>query len=92
MNIETWKFNTHRQYSDEGQIVYAKKEDGVITFADVTRNVYGQINEDDYATDWNHASVSVFQALVMKHYDKNWFYPSIEAYHYLLYCQTKEEI
>ncbi len=28
MNIETWKFNTHRQYSDEGQIVYAKKEMG----------------------------------------------------------------
>lgn len=92
MNIETWKFNTHRQYSDEGQIVYAKMEDGVITFADVTRKVYGQINEDDYATDWNHASVNVFQALVMKHYDRNWFYPSIEAYHYLLYCQTKEEI
>ena len=34
MNIETWKFNTHRQYSVEGQIVYAKMEDGVITFAD----------------------------------------------------------
>ena len=85
-------FNTNRQYSDEGQIVHAKRENGVVTFADVTRKIYGSINYDDYATDWSYASSSVFQSLVMKHYDRNWFYPSIEAYHYLLYCQTKEEI
>jgi len=85
-------FNTNRQYSDEGQIVHAKREDGVVTFADVTRKIYGSINYDDYATDWSYESASVFQALVMKHYDRSWFYPSIEAYHYLLYCQTKEEI
>tara|TARA_R100001015_G_C4609880_1_gene165184 strand:- start:641 stop:916 length:276 start_codon:yes stop_codon:yes gene_type:complete len=85
-------FNTNRQYSDEGQIIHAKRENGVVTFADVTRKIYGSINYDDYATDWSYESASVFQALVMKHYDRNWFYPSIEAYHYFLYCQTKEEI
>jgi len=56
------RFNTGRKYSQEGQIIFARKEGEFVVFDDITRGIEGKttvpcdLNEKDimgcYDRDW----------------------------------------
>lgn len=76
MTTATW--NTGRLYTNAGQTISATKHgDGVITFMDNSRGVYGELRSKCH----RELAASNLKALVMQAYDRGEYDGTSRAYH-----------